>query len=221
MNILLVENKLNLAEFIIQELEEQNYYVDFAREGVTGKRLALNKKYDLIILDTVLPGVSGLEIYKSIRRLKMNIPVLILTNRSTEQLRVLGYMSGADDYLVKPFHIEDLLARIKMISRQPLLEDNNRSAHLEINRQNRTVIRSGIEIALTNTELALLKCFLAHRNQVLSHAEIAREVWGPDFDNSTNRVGVYVKYLRDKIDKGFTPHFIYTVVGMGYMLRDD
>ncbi|WP_143306377.1 winged helix-turn-helix domain-containing protein [Chitinophaga vietnamensis] len=221
MNILLLEGKLNLAESIIKKLEAQGYSVDFARDGINGKKMALTNKYNLIILNAELPGISGLEVYKSIRRLKIESPVLVLSDRQKEHLSMLQHISEPDNYLVRPFHLDDLLMRVSIACKTQPPEDADKSAHLEINRQSRSVIRSGVEIFLTNTELALLKCFLANRNKVLSREEIARNVWGADFDNRTNRVGVYIKYLRDKIDRGFPQHFIHTVVGMGYILKDD
>lgn len=221
MNILLLEGKLNLAESVIKKLEAQGYSVDFARDGINGKKMALTNRYRLIILNAELPGISGLEVYKSIRRLKIQSPVLVITDRQREHLSILENISEPDNYLVRPFHLDDLLVRVSVACKIPSQEELDKSAHLEINRQSRSVIRSGVEIFLTNTELALLKCFLANRNKVLSREEIAHDVWGADFDNRTNRVGVYIKYLRDKIDRGFPQRVIHTVVGMGYILKDD
>ncbi len=223
MNILLIEDESRVAEFIRKGLKEQNHYVDIAYDGILGEKLALEGKYDLIILDVVLPYIDGLELCKRIKKYKFDIPILMLTALGTPQDKIAGFDSGADDYLVKPFHFEELLARIKALGRRKILSSPGaiyKIEDLEVDTYNKTVKRGGKIIELTAKEFALLEFLIINKNRLLSRVHIAETVWGIDFDRGTNYIDVYINYLRNKIDKGFDKPLIHTVIGMGYVLKE-
>ena len=223
MNILLVEDEPKVADFIKKGLEEQHYVVELAYDGLFGERLALENEYDLIILDVILPNINGLELCKRIRKFKLDVPILMLTALGTTQDKLLGFDSGADDYLVKPFHFEELLARIKALSRRKHLVTPAivyTIKDLVVDSYRKTVFRSGKEIILTAKEFSLLELLITNKNRVLSRTYIAEAVWGIDFNRGTNVIDVYINYLRSKIDKGFSVALIHTVIGMGYVLKD-
>lgn len=223
MNILLVEDEPKVAEFIRKGLKEQLYEVTLAYDGIMGERLALENDYDIVILDVILPHKSGLEVCKGIRKYKPEMPILMLTALGTMQDKITGFDSGADDYLVKPFHFEELLARIKALSRRKTLIAPGtvyRVADLEMDCYKKTVHRNKKEILLTAKEFALLEVLIINKNRVLSRTRIAEMVWGIDFNRGTNLIDVYINYLRGKIDKGFNDQLIHTVIGMGYTLKE-
>jgi DNA-binding response OmpR family regulator len=222
MNILLVEDEPKVAEFIKKGLKEQHFNVDLAYDGVYGEKLGLENEYDLIILDVVLPGINGLELCARIRKYRSDLPILMLTALGTTKDKVLGFESGADDYLVKPFHFEELMARIKALGRRRKLISPGtiyQIADLEVDTYKRTTKRAGKEILLTAKEFSLLELLIVNKNRVLSRTYIAETVWGIDYDRGTNFIDVYINYLRSKIDKGFSPTLIHTVIGMGYVLK--
>jgi DNA-binding response OmpR family regulator len=222
MNILLVEDEQKVAEFIRKGLKEQLYNVEVAYDGLLGEKLALDKEYDLVIIDLILPGINGLELCKRIRMYKSDCPILILTALGTTKDKVLGLEAGADDYLVKPFHFEELLARIKALSRRRLLISPGvvyKIADLEVDSYKKTVLRSGKQIILTAKEFSLLELLVVNKNRVLSRSYIAEAVWGINYDRGTNLIDVYINYLRTKIDKDFDFPLIHTVIGMGYVLK--
>ncbi|MFL9481462.1 response regulator [Chitinophagaceae bacterium LWZ2-11] len=223
MNILLVEDEPKVAEFIRKGLKEQLYEVTLAYDGIMGERLALENDYDIVILDVILPHKSGLEVCKGIRKYKPEMPILMLTALGTMQDKITGFDSGADDYLVKPFHFEELLARIKALGRRKTLIAPGtvyRVADLEMDCYKKTVHRNKKEILLTAKEFALLEVLIINKNRVLSRTRIAEMVWGIDFNRGTNLIDVYINYLRGKIDKGFNDQLIHTVIGMGYTLKE-
>ncbi len=223
MNILLVEDEPKVAAFIKKGLEEQQYNVTAAYDGHTGQNIASGQDFDVIILDLMLPGINGLELCKTLRDKKKDTPILMLTAMSTVNDKVRGLESGADDYLTKPFHFEELLARIKALTRrksravpgQTLTIDD-----LEMDCYKRTVTRGGKEVILTVKEFALLELLLQNKNSVLSRTHIAEEVWGINFDRNTNLIDVYINYLRTKIDKDHPKKLVHTVIGMGYVIKD-
>jgi len=177
-----------------------------------------------VILDLVIPGISGLELCKRIRKYKADTPILMLTALGTTKDKVTGFESGADDYLVKPFHFEELLARIKALGRRRNLISPGtiyRVADLVVDSYKRTVFRAGKEIQLTGKEFSLLELMIVNKNRVLSRNYIAENVWGINFDRGTNFIDVYINYVRAKVDKGFHPTLIHTVIGMGYVLKED
>jgi DNA-binding response OmpR family regulator len=187
------------------------------------EKLALENEYDLIILDLILPGINGLELCKRIRRFKTDLPILMLTALGTTKDKVMGLEAGADDYLVKPFHFEELLARIKALSRRRMLISPGvifKMADLEVDSYKKVVWRSGRQIVLTAKEFSLLELLIANKNRVLSRSYIAEAIWGINYDRGTNLIDVYINYLRTKIDKGFDQPLIHTVIGMGYVLKD-
>lgn len=224
MRILLVEDELNVSSFIKKGLAEQNYEVEVAHDGLEGKRKAREEHFDLIILDVMLPRFSGNEVCSDIRRYNKTVPVLMLTALGTLDDKVSGLEAGADDYLVKPFHFKELTARIKALTRRSLVEMQGKKytiADLVLDTHTRLVNRAGKEVFLTAKEYALLELFILNQNRVLSRGEIAELVWGIDFDTGTNIIDVYVNYLRNKIEKGFTGKLIHTVIGRGYVMRED
>lgn len=224
MRILLVEDEINVSSFIKKGLEENNYTVDIAYDGVEGKRKAREDNFDLIILDVMLPRFSGLEVCADIRRHNKHIPVLMITALATIEDKVNGLEMGADDYLVKPFHFKELTARIKALTRRSRVEMQGKKytiADLVLDTHSRMVNRGIKEILLTAKEYALLELFILNQNRVLSRGEIAELVWGIDFDTGTNIIDVYVNYLRNKIEKGFEKKLIHTVIGRGYVMREE
>ncbi len=224
MRILLVEDELNVSSFIKKGLAEQNYEIEVAHDGLEGKRKAREEHFDLIILDVMLPRFSGNEVCSDIRRYNKTVPVLMLTALGTLDDKVSGLEAGADDYLVKPFHFKELTARIKALTRRSLVEMQGKKytiADLVLDTHTRLVNRAGKEVFLTAKEYALLELFILNQNRVLSRGEIAELVWGIDFDTGTNIIDVYVNYLRNKIEKGFTGKLIHTVIGRGYVMREE
>ena len=223
MRVLLVEDEPKVAAFIKKGLEEQAYEVDQAYDGFFGKKLALNNDYDIIILDVILPQKSGLEVCKEIRKVKPGVAILMLTALGSIDDKILGLDSGADDYLVKPFVFQELMARIRALTRRAYespASDILRIADLELNLSKKTVIRSGIPINLTAREFALLHYLMRNKERVVSRVDIIEQVWETSFDTGSNVIDVYINFLRKKIDKDFSPKLIHTLVGMGYVLKE-
>ena len=223
MNILLVEDEPKVADFIRKGLKEQSYHVELVYDGLFGEKLALENEYDLIILDVILPGISGLELCRRIRKFKVDTPILLLTALGATKDKVTGLEAGADDYLVKPFHFDELLARVKALGRRKMLVAPGivyRIADLEVDAYKKTARRAGKEILLTAKEFSLLELLIVNKNRVLSRNYIAETVWGINYDRGTNLIDVYINYLRTKIDKGFNSSLIHTVIGMGYVLKE-
>lgn len=224
--ILLIEDEQNVAAFIKKGLQEEGYEIMLAYDGVTGLELLKQHAIDLVILDIILPGISGLEVCKSIRQSdQRDVPVLMLTALGSTENVVSGLDSGADDYLPKPFKFKELLARIRaLLRRRSRSEEPSRClsiADLELNRDTKTAVRAGQEIKLTATEYRLLEYFMKNPRRVLSRVNLLENVWDINFDMGTNVVDVYVNYLRNKIDKGFSTKLIHTVIGMGYILKEE
>jgi two-component system, OmpR family, copper resistance phosphate regulon response regulator CusR len=224
MKILLVEDEPKVAAFIKKGLEEQAHEVDLAYDGYYGRKLAFENIYQLIILDVILPQFSGLEVLKSIREQNIKVPVLMLTALGTTEDVVTGLDAGADDYLVKPFRFQELLARVRALTRRNKdvpMGTKYTIADLEMDTATKAVKRDNTPIILTAREFALLEFFMRNQGRVLTRADIAEKVWEVSFDTGTNIIDVYVNYLRNKIDKGFSPKLIHTLVGMGYVMRAD
>jgi DNA-binding response OmpR family regulator len=223
MKILVVEDEAKVSSFITKGLQEQAYEVDVAYDGFYGKKLALENEYDLVILDVILPKHSGLEVCREIRKQKPNIPILMLTALGSTEDKILGLDSGADDYLVKPFVFQELLARIRALTRRAYDAPNNeilKIADLELNLTKKTVTRSNIPINLTAREFSLLHYLLRNKERVVSRVDIIEQVWETSFDTGSNVIDVYINFLRKKIDKDFSPKLIHTLVGMGYVLKE-
>jgi DNA-binding response OmpR family regulator len=194
-----------------------------AYDGQNGKQLALQNSYDIILLDVVLPHVNGLQLCKEIKQ-QSNVPILMLTALGTTNDIVTGLDAGADDYLTKPFKFQELLARIRALVRRKNEsngEKNFNLANLEVDYRTKQVKRNGQLIKLTAREFYLLQYFIRNKGILLSRADIAENVWDSSFDSGSNVVDVYINYLRNKIDKDFSPKLIHTVYGMGYIFKED
>ena len=222
MNILLIEDELEVAAFIKKGLAEQQYNVTVVHDGIEGAKVAIDRNFDVLILDLLLPSQNGLSVCKQVRIHKRDMPILVLTALGTIGDKVQGFENGADDYLTKPFHFEELLARINALTRRRAIDSGKvyKAADLEVDSDKGTVFRGGKEITLTTKEFTLLKILISNKNKVLSRSEIAEEVWGINFDRGTNLIDVYINYLRVKIDKNFSKKLIHTVIGRGYSLKD-
>lgn len=221
MRILIVEDEPKVASFIRRALEEESYAVDVCSDGIQGRDLASEVDYDLIILDLLLPGLPGIDVLKAVRDAKVTTPVLILTARSKVDQRVKGLDAGADDYLTKPFAIEELIARARALLRRGSADTAGilQVDDLVLNPINREVTRSGQRIDLTSKEYALLEYMMRNAGRVLTRPMIAEHVWDLDFDTFTNVIDVYISYLRNKIDRGHARELIHTVRGSGYTLK--
>jgi DNA-binding response OmpR family regulator len=220
--ILLIEDEVNVSAFIKRGLEEQSYQVDVAYDGVTGKSLALQKEYDVIILDIILPNSNGWEVCRSIRELKITTPILMLSALGATDDKVKGLDLGADDYLTKPFKFKELQARIRALGRRKYAPEEEliTVGSLEVDVSAKTVRREGRPIALTSQEFKLLEYLTRNKGRVLSRMQLLENVWEKNFDPGSNVVEVYVNYLRNKIDKHCEAKLIHTVIGMGYVLKD-
>ncbi len=218
MRILLVEDEAKMAAFVRKGLTEQGMSVDVFHDGNDGYQAARSSPFDLIILDIMLPGRDGLSILKNLRREGNNVPVILLTARGEPFERVEGLEMGADDYLAKPFYIDELVARVRTVIRRAA----GQGAHLyevgdlTMNLNNREVRRGETEIELTPREFSLLECLIRSPGRVLSRVQICEQVWNYDFDPGTNLVDVYIQRLRGKIDKGRSVKLLHTVRGVGY-----
>lgn len=221
--VLLVEDELRLAEYIKKGLEESGFVVDVAYDGQIGKSMALSNIYDLMVFDVNLPKISGIDLTKKLRSEQIKTPVMILTAMGTTQDKLLGFDSGADDYLVKPFDFLELIARLNALYRRSNesaeLKRNLQVADLVLDLNEKNARRDGQLIPLTSKEFMLLEFFIRNNGKVVSRIEISEKVWNLNFDTGTNTIDVYVNFLRKKIDQNFPVKLIYTVVGRGYMLK--
>ncbi|HLX12803.1 MAG TPA: response regulator transcription factor [Bacteroidota bacterium] len=222
-NILVMEDEPHIAESISSRLTEEGYAVDIAHDGEKGYELALSKKYHVIVLDLLLPRKDGLKVLRDLRRNKVQSMILILTAKSTIEDRVEGLRSGADDYLPKPFAIMELLARIEtLLRRQGIVQTTIlQVGDLELDTATRSARRANRNIHLTTKEYLLLELFMRNKNRILTRRAIAEQVWGYNFDTGTNLVDVYINYLRKSIDNGFSKRLIYTIRGVGFVLKEE
>lgn len=223
-NILLVEDEISVGALIKKGLSESGHTVSVAPDGNIGLEMALNNEFDVLILDIMLPGINGLELCKRLRSKKIQTPILMLTALGSTENIVNGLDSGADDYLVKPFKLAELEARLRSIIRrkQGVGQDNLnvlKVHNLEMDNVSKQVSRNGKKITLTSTEYRLLEYLLKNKGKVLSRMEILENVWGIEFNISTNVVDVYINYLRKKIEMDNERKLLHTVVGMGYSLK--
>lgn len=223
MKILLVEDEPKTIHALRQGLEEMNWSVDIALDGVKGKSLATQNQYDIIVSDITMPGLTGLEMCRQLRADGIRTPILMLTALGQTDDKITGLEAGADDYLAKPFEFRELVARIRALGRRQTdnfrLPNVLRFADLELNLDTKTASRQGQIISLTPREFALLTFFVKNQGRVLSKIEIAEKVWDVDFDTGTNVIEVYVNYLRNKVDKNFEPRLIHTQFGQGYIMK--
>jgi two-component system, OmpR family, copper resistance phosphate regulon response regulator CusR len=222
MRILIVEDDPKIASFVKIGLENSNYFVDIAYDSANGEKLALRKEFDIIILDVILPGITGFELCKRIRNHNIKTPILILTSLDSIEDKVSGFNSGADDYLLKPFSFQELLLRIQALNRRnkgSFVNSQLRLADLEMDTMGKTVKRDGKEIKLTAREYKILELLISYPGKVFDRMEIVEKVWGLSFNSGTNVVDVHINSLRNKIDKMFSQKLIHTVVGMGYVMK--
>lgn len=224
MRILLVEDETAIANFIAEGLEEEGFAVDVAYNGKEGQRLALDNltEYDLILLDWMLPGLSGIEICRAIRKENQSVPVIFLTAKDTVDDVVFGLETGANDYLRKPFAFEELLARMRVLLRSAKGEQNVfRSADIELDIDTHRVTKAGKPVELTQKEFALLELLLRNKGKVCRRTRIIEKVWDIHFDHDTSVIDVYINFLRKKLDTPGQASFIQTLRGVGYRVDDD
>lgn len=222
MNLLLVDDDQRIVNFVQRGLEAEGYHVDVALNGEEGLEYGRNP-YMLIILDLLLPGMNGTEICRALRKDKIQTPILMLTARDGLQDKVEGLRTGADDYLTKPFAFEELLARVQALVRRGAYQEVPTTLHIQnlrLNKGTREVSRDGQPITLTAKEFSLLEYLMAHPNRPLSRTMILEQVWGYHHDTLTNVVDVYIRYLRNKVDKDFPQKLIQTVRDVGYKISD-
>jgi two-component system copper resistance phosphate regulon response regulator CusR len=223
MKILVVEDEPKVARFIVQGLEESGHEVQLAYDGPTGLQLASNDRFDLMVFDVIIPGINGVELCRMLRQQGIATPILMLTALGTTEDKVKGLDAGADDYLVKPFEFNELLARIRSLGRRgnmTTVEPTIMSYHgLELDFDKRQAVRAGKTISLTAKEFSLLEYLMRNREKVLSRAQISEHVWDIHFNTGTNVVDVYMNLLRKKVDKDFDTKLIQTRIGHGYVLQ--
>ena len=223
--ILLVEDEEKLARFVELELKHEGYAVDKAFDGRAGLEMAEGGGYDLLLLDIMLPGLNGLEVLRRLRKAGSEMPVIMLTARDAVMDKVTGLDMGADDYVTKPFSIEELLARIRASLRKHSAQKQDTGllscGGLTVDVSRHRVTRDGKDIELTGREFSLLQYFMENKTIVLTRDQLLEKVWGYEYLGETNVVDVYVRYLRGKIDDGFDQKLLQTVRGVGYVLRDD
>ena len=224
--ILIVEDEEKLNRMIELELKYEGYETGKALDGRTGLDMALSGGYDLVLLDIMLPGLNGLEVLLRIRKENERLPVILLTARDTTMDKVSGLDSGADDYVTKPFAIEELLARIRTALRKhakaaaaPAEENAYTVQDVRLEKDARRVLVNGAEVKLTRKEFDLLECLMEHRGKVMDRSSLLEQVWGYDFAGETNSVDVVVRFLRSKIDEPYGLTLIETVRGVGYVIR--
>ena len=221
MRVLIVEDQPNVSNYVKRALEEQGYAVDQARTGQEALDWAEIVEYDLIVLDIMLPEMDGLTVCRRLRSQGNPAAILMLTARDTIDDRVLGLDAGADDYLVKPFSLKELLARLRaLVRRRSAKTSTLKVANLSLDTRTRVVMRDDTHIKLTAKEHAVLECLMREPGRVLTRTEIAESVWNYDADNQSNVVDVYIRNLRRKIDDPFDLKLIHTVRGAGYRLSD-
>ncbi|MCU0431622.1 MAG: response regulator transcription factor [Cytophagaceae bacterium] len=224
MQVLLIEDEKKLASLIVRALEDQGWKVDVAEDGFIGKSLALVNKYDVLVVDVILPKVNGIQICQELRSKQIKTPILILSALGSLDDKLLGFDHGADDYLVKPFEIKELLARLKALHKRSEVKKSGEKLQVEnlvMDLEKKMVTRDGQIIILTAKEFNLLEYFVRNHGRVISRKEISEEVWGTSIDSGTNVIDVYMNFLRKKIDKNFHPKLFHTVVGMGYILQEN
>jgi DNA-binding response OmpR family regulator len=220
--VLLIEDEPGIVDFVRRGLEAEGFAVEAAVDGIEGERLAMSDSFDAVVLDLMLPGRGGLEILGSVRRAKPTLPVIVLTARGEIDDRVAGLDAGAVDYLVKPFSLAELVARVRAQLRAvaDASASTLRAADIEVNLLTRKVSRDGRTVALSTTEFELLVYLMRHYGQVLTREQILSSVWGYQHDPATNVVDVYIGYLRRKLGRPEDPAPIFTVRSVGYRLGD-
>jgi two-component system OmpR family response regulator len=223
MRLLVVEDEPKMADLLRRALSEEGYAVDVAHQGEQALEMGVGSSYDLLLLDLMLPDMSGLEVCRRLRGWSQNVPVIMLTARDATPDKVEGLDSGADDYLTKPFSLEELFARVRALLRRgpaerpPILA----AAGIELDPGRHHVSRSGQPVELTPKEFSLLECFMRHAGQTLTRATLIDHVWDIAYEGDSNVVDVYVRYLREKIDRPFGMRSLETIRGIGYRLSTE
>ncbi|OEF97385.1 response regulator transcription factor [Desulfuribacillus alkaliarsenatis] len=224
--ILIIEDEEKIARFIQLELEYEGYQVEKALNGRDGLEMVKAQPFDLVLLDLMLPGLNGIEVLRRIRQFS-NQPVILLTARDSVMDKVTGLDGGADDYITKPFAIEELLARIRATLRKASANNTAVTSHvlragpLELDASRRRACVYDTVLDLTKREFDLLQCLLENKNIVLQREVLLEKIWGYDFDGGSNAVDVYIRYLRAKVEEPFSLKLIHTVRGVGYVIRDE
>ncbi|MBS3991851.1 MAG: response regulator transcription factor [Erysipelothrix sp.] len=219
--ILLIEDEPQIARFVQLELNHEGYDVTVANDGRDGLEVFHAHPFDLVLLDIMLPSLNGIEVLRRIRQLS-NVPIIMLTARDSVMDKVNGLDNGADDYITKPFAIEELLARLRNLLRKQVSQTSilsYKSLILDLNQHECSV--NNVQVDLTKKEFDLLHMLLKHKNQVLSRELLIEKIWGYEFDGTTNSIDVYVRYLRSKIEEPFDEKFIHTIRGVGYIIKDE
>ena len=225
MRILVIEDEENLNDIIVKKLTMEKYGVDSCLNGIDALNYIFSTEYDVIVSDIMLPGIDGFEILRRIREKEIKTPVLLLTARDGIEDRVKGLDYGADDYLVKPFAFDELMARIRvLLRRNPSSSNSNASnifsiANLTVNCNSHDVFRDKMPIKLSTREFTILEYMIRNKERVLSREQIEQHIWNYDYEGGTNVIDVYIRYLRRKIDKDFEPKLIHTIRGVGYVLK--
>lgn len=224
MNILLIEDDKRISDFVIKGLEENGYSVSLAVTGEIAREMISENDWDIILMDIMLPGIDGIQLTKLIRFKKNHTPILVLSALDDADNKVSALDSGADDYLVKPFHFKELISRINALTRRTKFNYKEKEQvyichNLKVNLDEHSVFQNENPIDLSPREYKLLLFLLENKNKVVSRTQILNAVWGINYDNNTNVVDVYISYLRNKIDEN-QHKFIHTIKGTGYMLKE-
>ena len=223
MRILVIEDEKNLNDIIVKRLKVEHYGVDACYDGAEGLDYILATEYDAIILDVMLPKINGFDILKKIREKKIKTPVLLLTAKDSVEDRVRGLDLGADDYLLKPFAFDELLARIRVLLRKASNTETANNifsiANLTVDVTSRTVKRDNSSIKLSTREFTILEYMIRNKGKILSRDTIEQHIWNYDYEGGTTVIDVYIRYLRKKIDDGYEPKLIHTIRGIGYVLK--
>lgn len=222
MRILVAEDEKHLNDIIVKTLSKNHYSVDGCYDGAEALAYLQMAEYDVVVLDIMMPQLSGLDVLKKLRASGNKTPVLLLTAMDSVQDRVTGLDAGADDYLVKPFAFDELLARIRVLLRRESGREDHcyRVANLTVDCQARTVYRDHVAISLSSKEFSILEYLICNQGIVLTRDKIEQHIWNYDYEGNSNVVDVYIRYLRKKIDDGFTPKLIHTIRGTGYVLKE-
>lgn len=223
MRILVIEDEKNLNDIIVKKLKLEHYGVDACYDGEEGLDYILATEYDVIILDIMLPKMNGFDVLKKMRSKKIKTPVLLLTAKDSVEDRVQGLDLGADDYLIKPFAFDELLARIRVLLRRNSTTETANNifsiGNLTVDIESRSVKRENKSIKLSTREFTILEYMIRNKGKVLSRDNIEQHIWNYDYEGGTNVIDVYIRYLRKKIDDNFEPKLIHTIRGIGYVLK--
>ncbi len=220
--ILLIEDEPKLGKVILEELKTQGYIVDLAVDGLMAETMFKQHSYSLVLMDINIPYKSGFELCKDFRALKKSIPIIMLSALGEINDKMEAFKLGADDYIVKPFHFDELFARVKVFLKRPDLKDEEAKivvGDLEIDFRNKTAVRAGVTVNLTAKEFTLLVLLARNKGKVISKQEILEKVWDLSFDTGTNTIEVYISFLRNKLDKPFETKLIHTKPGFGYFIK--